>query len=366
MPQDIDSGQSVIEDIVLAACELWLGTSAVNQENVVKMLKEGLKPEEAKIALEKLKAGKFVESVQKHNHGEKYFEDVVKVCAILIAEKKLPKVVVASLYVLRIPKPEIDPDSVTVNARMDVMEKKMEGMDKNVAELLKNFKNMLENQNKVTPVTLQVPTGQAQVTQQRPYAQAAAHGVHGGTTGSQFRPRLGSKRSYEEMNSNANPVKPAETADGDHGQGGWNDVNRRKPRKVNYGTAKVTTGRSDEAVAPFEVFIANTHPESTRELIKEILVECAESDGARSGPLEVLEVKCMTNRDKIPNPRTLCWKVTVPNREREYMIKDEAYPEGWAHRRFFPPRTSVPKLKPTLPAAKQARLDTDRAEDGGA
>ena len=50
MPQDIDSGQSVIEDIVLAACELWLGTSAVNQENVVKMLKEGFKPEEAKSA----------------------------------------------------------------------------------------------------------------------------------------------------------------------------------------------------------------------------------------------------------------------------------------------------------------------------
>ena len=122
MPQDIDSGQSVIEDIVLAACELWLGTSAVNQENVVKMLKEGFKPEEAKSALEKLKAGKFVESVQKHNHGEKYFEDVVKVCSILIAEKKLPRVVVASLDILRIPKLETDPDSVTVNARIDVME----------------------------------------------------------------------------------------------------------------------------------------------------------------------------------------------------------------------------------------------------
>ena len=158
------------------------------------------------------------------------------------------------------------------------------------------------------------------------------------------------------------------TAGGEPGQsqGDWNDVNRRKQRKVNYGKAKVASGRSDEAVAPYEIFIANTHPESTPDLIKEILVECSDADSTRDTSLEIIEVKCMTNLEKIPNPRTLCWKVKVPHREREYMIKDESYPEGWAHRRFFPPRTNSPLLKPSPRSAKLPRLEVTNAENAGA
>ena len=147
---DIDSGQVVIEDVILAACELWLG-SALNQGAVVKMLKGAFKHDEARISLDKMKADDPVENVQKHNHGEKYFEDVVKVSATLISEKKMPKIVVASLDVFRIPKPNTDLDNVASGVRMDVMEKKMEGMDKNVTELLRNFKSMLESQKQSVP-----------------------------------------------------------------------------------------------------------------------------------------------------------------------------------------------------------------------
>ena len=118
---------------------------------------------------------------------------------------------------------------------------------------------------------------------------------------------------------------------------------------------------SSEAVAPYEIFIANTHPESTPDLIKEILAECSDADSTRDTPLEIIDVKCMTNLEKIQNPRTLCWKVIVPHREREYMIKDEYYPEGWAHRRFFPPRTNAPLLKPN---PRSAKLPTN-AENAG-
>ena len=114
------------------------------------------------------------------------------------------------------------------------------------------------------------------------------------------------------------------------------------------------------------MFIANTHPESTPELIKEILIDCSNIDESRDTPLEVIAVKCMTNKEKILNPRTLCWKVTVPNREREYMIKDESYPQGWGHRRFFPPKSSVPLLKPTLPAAKHPRIAVEDVESNQA
>ena len=87
----MDTSQIVIEDTILAACELWLG-SAVNQGKVVKMFNEAFKHEEAKVALDKLKADGLVENMQKHNHGEKYFEDLVKVCATLSCENKVPKV----------------------------------------------------------------------------------------------------------------------------------------------------------------------------------------------------------------------------------------------------------------------------------
>ena len=150
-------------------------------------------------------------------------------------------------------------------------------------------------------------------------------------------------------------------------QNNWNEARGRKPRKVTYGKAKVDISRSDEAVAPFEVFIANTHPKSTEELIKEILIDCSNTDESRTTPLQVIDVKCMTNKERILNPRTLCWKVTVPHREREYILKDEAYPVGWAHRRFFPPRNqNVPLLKPGIGQNKQPRMDVENVNNGGA
>ena len=51
---------------------------------------------------------------------------------------------------------------------------------------------------------------------------------------------------------------------------------KRKQRKVQYGTSNVrgASGATAEA-APYKVFIGNTHPDTTNELIKEILVACA-------------------------------------------------------------------------------------------
>ena len=49
------------------------------------------------------------------------------------------------------------------------------------------------------------------------------------------------------------------------------------------------------------------------------------------------------------------------------MLKDEAYPEGWAHRRFFPPKqNNVPLLKPGNLNAKQPRLEDEISDNTGA
>ena len=370
------SGVLTIKDPCLGACKVWLGAHT----SIVRMLTDAFKPEEAKAALEALKENGIIDAVLKHNYSEKFFEDIVKVTSKLINDNKMPNILVLSSEILRIPRPQSDSlDTAAVGSRMDVMDKRMGGVEKNMSEILKNIQ-MIMAKNAVPPVLARKDNHDGQHVDpagtlgrdagQNGYAQAAAaSGLSNTQRGpqSQFRSRLNSKRNHAEMENGAAANDVNESDEKANNQN-WKDVKGRKQRKVTYGKAKVETSRSDVAVAPFEVFIANTHPKSTEELIKEILKDCSTADQSRTGPLEILEVKCMTNKEKIPNPRTLCWKITVPHREREYISKDESFPEGWAHRRFFPPRTqNVPLLKPTMPQQnKQPRMELDNTDNAGA
>ena len=375
MTLDMASGVLTIKDTCLAACEIWLG-AAMNHTSIIKMLTEAFKPEEAKAALDALKENGVIDAVLKHNYSEKFFEDIVKVTSKLINDNKMPNILVLSSEVLRIPRPQSDSlDTAAVGSRMDVMDKRMGGVEKNMSEILKNIQ-MIMAKNAVPPVPTRKDSRDGQHVEpagplgqnagQNGYAQAAATSVPNTQRGPQFRSRLNSKRNHAEMVNGAVANDDIESDEQTNNQN-WKDVKGRKQRKVTYGKAKVETSRSDVAVAPFEVFIANTHPKSTEELIKEILKDCSTADQSRTGPLEILEVKCMTNKEKIQNPRTLCWKITVPHREREYISKDESFPEGWAHRRFFPPRTqNVPLLKPTMPQNKQPRMEVDNPDNAGA
>ena len=75
-----------------------------------------------------------------------------------------------------------------------------------------------------------------------------------------------------------------------------------------------------------------------------------------SEPLDVLNVTCLTRPNENGEPlRTKCWKVTVADKFREHMLRDEAYPQGWSHRRYFPKKSekSVPPLDPTASLAKR-------------
>ena len=78
-----------------------------------------------------------IESFQKHHYTEKYREDVIKIVTNLIKENKLPKVVVAATDLFRIPRPDNDINKSASGARMETMEKRMEGLDMNMTELLK-------------------------------------------------------------------------------------------------------------------------------------------------------------------------------------------------------------------------------------
>ena len=54
---------------------------------------------------------------------------------------------------------------------------------------------------------------------------------------------------------------------------------------------------------------------------------------------DVSDVELLTKE----KPRTKCWKVEVPYKHRELMEKDEMYPLGWRHRKFFGGRRRVEK-----------------------
>lgn len=96
-------------------------------------------------------------------------------------------------------------------------------------------------------------------------------------------------------------------------------------------------------------------------------MKCSEEAPEEHKPketLEILEVKCMTKPDPKGYPlRSKCWKISVPNKFREYITKDEGFPWGWGHRKFFNGKgrkSVVPPLHPTL--AKKPHLETDMDE----
>ena len=80
---------------------------------------------------------------------------------------------------------------------------------------------------------------------------------------------------------------------------------QRKPRPVKYGTSNVDV-KGGEA-APYDVFIGNTNPGSTEDIVKNVLKECSQNmpeDLRLSSPLEILNVECLTKPREVNIRRT--------------------------------------------------------------
>ena len=106
-------------------------------------------------------------------------------------------------------------------------------------------------------------------------------------------------------------------------------------------------GAGGEAT-PYEVWIGNTHPDSTPDIIKEVLTELGkktEGDPVLTEDLQVLECECLTKaRTDGSKPYTKQWRVKVSSRFRQHMMRPEAFQVGWSTRRYFPTRPKVPEL----------------------
>ena len=149
----------------------------------------------------------------------------------------------------------------------------------------------------------------------------------------------------------ASPKRPREDNENDAGGAPFQTV-QSKPRKVTYGSSKVIMEGAE--AAPVEIFIGNTNPNATPEIISKVMKKCA-MELPEKIELEVHELKCLTNLETVPNPRTKCWKICVPYKYRELMEKDELYPSGWSHRKFFPPRQN--KAKRHQPESRDPVVD---------
>ena len=124
---------------------------------------------------------------------------------------------------------------------------------------------------------------------------------------------------------------------------GFHPVRNRKQRKIAVGSSNVEIDEAGEA-APIDYYVGGTTTSATETIIEAVLMKCAKGIDQQLN-LKVLKVEQLGTQN--PNPRTKAWKVTVPFRFKELMEKDELYPCGWSHRRFFGPRRSADRNSAT-------------------
>ena len=368
----VDPG-GMVKDLVLGCVQSWL--NRFGREDIVKMVSDNFIDREIFEGLKNL--CQCLELDPPKNRFNTKKQSAVKVWAgemydTLVKEDnvgKLPEFVVSSQDLQRVPMALMSGanDVVPVCTRMNMLEKKVEDMLETISKV---SKGQLQN-------TLQVPS--------MSYANAA-QGT-GGTNTNQgagtlagalslrtpVRTRAGSfgdvvnKRKHVEVSPGPVSVGPPGNVvqpvpGGSQGQAAKevSGSGVRTQRKQCYGSSKVnTSGRADWA-APVDIFLSNTCPDITEDEIKEILKLCADDAKTSEGneylaDFSVKGVKCLT-RPEIENPRTKCWKVSVPFRYKEYIMSDIAYPMGWCHRPFYPPK---PKSKEELDTEQPAKKTRD-------
>jgi hypothetical protein len=308
--------------------------------------------------------------------GELYAGELYDMFKDITAKKALPRIVVSSLALPMVPLATlITRDEVSISARLDSMETGLKKLTESVNSI--NFGGARPKQPGLT-VTL------APVVQP---GHGAGHtaGTHGQAVPEQGQPGLGQTGGVQEAGQTGHhggqlgvPGETTSFADiaagrGVSGQGGgrqarqrvgsigaqqkrereegggdgqFKTVPPRRKRPVNHGSSTVVIEEAGQA-APVEIYIGNTTPAATEGIVEAVLMKCAKGLDAQT-EFKVLEVVQLAKQ--IEKPRTKCWKVVIPYKFKDMMEKDELYPPGWCHRKFFSPRQ-------TANPAKQARKD---------
>jgi hypothetical protein len=376
-----------VKELVLGCVQSWL--NRFGREDIIKMVSDNFIDTEIFNGLKCLYECLQLEPPKKRFNTKK--QTAVKVWAAELYDtmikddyvEKLPEFVVSSQELQRVPLALLSGanDVVPVCTRMNMMEKKMEEM---VDTMTKFTKGQILSAMSAPGQTGIMPSGS--------YANALALGAAPPGTPRLRVPSFGNaavKRKFDEsigvlgpagqhgavglpgqpgqgvqgvvpppvQGQDRVPAGPTPEGQAAHGQqvkdGDW--IKPKTQRKQFYGTSKVVATGSVDWAAPVEVFVSNTSPDITEEEIKSVLKLCADEavkeGNTELGDFAVKGVKCLTKAE-IENPRTKCWRVSVPFKFKEYIMSDLAYPMGWCHRPFYPPRS---KSKQETEAEQQAK-----------
>ena len=124
----------------------------------------------------------------------------------------------------------------------------------------------------------------------------------------------------------------------------WNEVVKRKRKPAatkGSSSVNILGSGSDKIFAHYDVYIANTHPESTDKIIEEVLTEIANNmpEGLKlNEKLKILEIECQSKQTPGVKLYSKSWRVRVENKFKEHMCRPEAIPAGWTSRKFYPKR----------------------------
>ena len=152
--------------------------------------------------------------------------------------------------------------------------------------------------------------------------------------------------------------------------------NRRSRPKATAGSRTLTGQQAGMAeAAPVDIYIGNTHPRTTTEAnLKATLIDIAKDmpDGMQlTEDLVIEDVQCLTKAREGQEFKPWClnWKVTVPGRFKDHMLRPEAILKGWTTRRYFPPklRRQEPPETPQNPTKKIAlsQMGNDKSGSSG-
>ena len=323
-----------LNNVVLGTLHMY--HNKIPRLDVIEILETGFEESEMFGALKALQASAGLDAPQgrqtspNKTAAQAYAVDLLECMTRLVSEGKLPEIVVSSNDLSKVPlnKKRLDnADVTTVNCRLEALE-----------EMMKNVVNTM-NKMSEKPSFTGIHSGTVPKVVVGDHGgggvPVAAVSGQGHVTRDVSRDRGVRERSPAIKRSYNDVVKEA-SENGNSGEF-QQPKGRRQPRKMAYGTNKVEMAGAE--AAPIEVFVGNTNPRATEDIIKKVLLKCADNMTERP-ELEILEVKLLTNPERDPNPRFKSWKVTVPYSCKSLMEDDSFYPNGWSHRKYFPKRVN--------------------------
>ena len=242
-------------------------------------------------------------------------------------------------------------DQVAVSTRLDTLEKSQEEVIKMLKELQQS---QLRPSLQSTEASSAVNVPSIKITAPSFSDVAAASVPPKANISNQVRSRstsASSKRSRSETEGESNEKNDK-----------WKDVNRKRKPKVQHGVNKIEV-TNPTAVTPYDVVIGNTHPDSDKDIIIDVLIDVSKhmpDEMKLDSDLEIIDAIYLTKpREDGSKPWSKSWQVRVPQKFRDHIMRPEAIPAGWTSRRFFPPRPKKPSV-PDLHPAK--RVNTSQVE----